>query len=258
MVKDNVIEWMESLRLDKLMHMERTLHATRARTFTQVFHRWHAEQTDKRALPRAIDFMRRPEIQAIFRLPDTVRVTAQMFDVHRDQFGEWAAEWRRGCEDKLRALIRSSDAFQGKLADNVDPLSLASVVFTCAECEKDINSFSKITPLYPSLLSHDCLWPRVTYYTYTDPVERAIVAMSGYYMRHDFREAWDCKSLSIGRWHERGKDVVELCGKDPYTATMEEMDALDVRLWCSSCSERGEKRVQVCRWREAVSTIHPV
>lgn len=254
-MKQKMNKRMELERQDRIMKLHRDSVILHSIQFLQMYREWHTEQADKRALPRAAYIIRRPEIRAFFSAPLPDVITADNFLPYREHFSDWAAEWRRDCEDKLRECIRKSDAFKDKIPADVDPLTLASVAFGCQKCENTIMKTTEMPSLYPSLISHDCLWKRVGYYDIEDEVERWMLIATEDDTEFSYCDTWTCEPLYIGKWHHRITKVIQAAGKDPYRTTIEEMDRLDVRFWCDQCcSKLVDKRIRIYKWRDTAST----
>lgn len=246
---------MELEQQERIVKLQRNTVVHNSILFLQMYREWHTEQTDKRALPRAVYFMHRPEVRTLVSMPLTDIITADSFLHYREHLSNWAAEWRRDCEDKLRECIRKSDAFKDKIPADVDPLTLASVAFSCEKCENNIMKTIRMPSLYPSLISHDCLWKRVDYYDIKDLVERWMLISTQDDTELSYCDTWTCEPLFIGKWHHRMVKVIQAVGKNPYRTTPEEMDQLDVRFWCDHCcSKLVDKRIHVYKWRDTAST----
>lgn len=229
--------------------------------FVRLYRLWYNAQDDKRGLPRAVDLMLTDTIWAMFMLP----AETDMLPVYNAVFEHlpiMAAQWRQRCDEQLREIVRNSDAFKDRIPEGVDPLTLASVVFTCKSCSAHSVTSKKLPSLYPGILTHDCLWERADPYNIVagnDSLESVILLASsrGRSWRGDGAAclAWSCESLEIGVLHRRVAGIIRACGKDPLKATREEMDGLRVRLWCKgeSCDHSDTYR-RVKNWRNAVST----
>ena len=227
----------------------------RCAKFQRVYGAWHAKQSNKGVLPRAIDLMRRPEVRAVIEQDGEQDVTFAAFE---DKFAEWSVEWKDECDEKLRELVLASPAFNDRIPEGVDPLSLASVVFTCRTCNTTKSTHRRIQmpPLYPAILSHKCLYRRSWESLSMDPFQRAAVAVSKatLYTNHTF---WSCDSLELDtRWSERMGRIITAFNKDPNIATREEMDAVDdVRVCCFKCPMDTRYLRRVMNWRCAVSGL---
>lgn len=249
------MEELKDRRLQEEMQHARVQHLT---TFVHVHRSWHAEQPNKSALPRAIDLMFRPEVREIVDQPINAREAEEAFVALSHSFPQWVNEWKTECAEKLRALVRDSPAFEDKIPDGVDPLTLASVAFTCNNCKHDSCSYGqeRLPPLYPAILTHECLWKRVWDFQVKEPYERAAVTVSKTKCTFSTHTSWSCDVLEVGVWHRRASEVIQAFRKDPLTATREEMDGInDIRLYCGRCARLHPYKREVMTWRDAVSTI---
>lgn len=244
---------LKSERIDVLTH--------RCELFAAQYRAWWAKQSDRASLPRAIELLHRAEVRALIEQPNTAHVSAENFAPLVEHFPAWVAAWRAEKDDVLREIVRASPAFAGKLEDDVDPLTLASVAFDCTLCHGDTLSTQLIPPLYPSILSHACLYARTTLRDARladDPFDVAVRWATPAPAYEDDEEPecyerWDAEGLCIGVWCVRAAEMVKACGKDPWSTTRAEMDELEVRLWCLPCNKRyGKRRRQVMQWRYGV------
>lgn len=224
--------------------------------FARAYRKWYAKQKDKCILPRAIDLMRRPEVKALAERATYLWTNEDDFIALSDQFAEWAAEWKAECDEKLRELVRSSPAFKDQIPEGVDPLSLASVIFTCEDCKYERTSpkNARLPSPYPAILAHECLYKHAWDFDFKDPFERATVSVSLTKDTFNSHTFWSCEPLEVGIWHKRASEIIKMFGKDPMTTTREEMDNnVEMRLHCDQCSKTVPRRREVMTWRQAVS-----
>ena len=251
-IKQNILLSMEEIKRQRLDRERFVLMQVRCNAFNDMFRSWFRDQPDKSdAFPRAGDFMRRPEIHTLLGRQDDALVD---FEPFRPKFSDWTAEWREGCSEKLRDTVRNSQAFKNHaFPTNTDPLSLASVLLTCKSCNF---SSTQPPPMYPALLTHDCLYEHVHNWPLeADPLDRAIMASITIFPYLSYR-SWSCERLEIGTWHERASIIIRAYGKDPMTTTKTEMDKANIRLWCDDCTDPCKHKRQVFRWRGAVCQIY--
>jgi hypothetical protein len=157
--------------------------------------------------------------------------------------------WLTSLPDICQAWRRSKDAFLANLlpspASSIDDsdihrFQLATTYFTCNECLGLI--------LYPRILAHTCM---------TSDTKRSASQVD-----LNVDELWNVVRSSpwnhIGdkvRLHEdafnAARLVVLACGKDPAVTTAAQMDQLDARVECRSCSAG---RIAMT-WRAAVCIL---
>ena len=256
-IRDDLVKLMEGERDSRLERERYDRFIQCCRMFQRVYQTWHTKQPNKHILPRAIDLMRRIEVRAMVEQDNTQGNAEPDFKVFFDNFRVWSAEWKVECDEKLRGLIRTSEAFKNEIPKDVDPLPLASVVFTCLECsiKTSILEHIEMPPLYPEIMTHDCLYPEITdESSIEDPYERAVVAVSktATSRKHTF---WTCEKLTLEtHWSKRMEKIITAFNKDPKTVTREEMDAVnDVRISCYKCRPVP---LDDMTWRNAVSRSH--
>jgi hypothetical protein len=242
---------MNIVRTQQTPALERKVFRERCLAFQRVYWKWHASKADKRILPRPIDLILSPELREDLAQPHYVSMAESTFESFRDRLDDSSTQWRKRCDDRLRDIARNTPEFQGKISQDTDPLTLASVVFTCSSCKYGWDSNESIEPFYPSVISHNCLWLRVV--TAQDPLTRAACECSfAYTGSFDYGE-WDCCRLNLGLWHQRAAELIRLSGKDPVTTTQQEMDALDMRFCCKTCVQELDGYKEVMGWRGTVS-----
>ena len=250
----------------------------RCGNIAEQFTEWREEQDIRFALPRAVDILLLPEVRAILEQGKDIEGHSI-----RCKFPEFVLLWKQACDHQLRSIIRYSLAHIKNIPPHIDPLSLASMVFTCAKCKANActnNTSERPPPLYPAILTHECLydddsnwdtamkttpatlgtmsgmnttaitpggkWPDGTYETI---VAEICLDLFG------SRNPWSCDLLGIGSWHRRAREIIEACGQDPYTVTTEEMDFLDARLYCMECTDLSSCKRFVMHWRYAASVV---
>ena len=255
-IRADIVENMASIQQRRVEAERHTILRERCRVFQKVYWGWHARQSDKRVLPRAIDLMRRPEVEALITAGNEVPVTTAAFTAFTSQFARWAAAWKAECDEKLRDLVRRSPAFADGIPTGVDPLSLARVVFTCTKCKNRSPSpeNARVVPLYPTILTHDCLYEEVWESKMQDAFDRAAVAVSqtkNTFGKHTF---WSCEPLEVDSWAMRADKIIAAFGRKPMTVTRDEMDTIgDARIYCYQCPLDSVYHRNVMTWRHAVS-----
>lgn len=261
-IRAGILEWMESYRAERLEKGRLNALTDRCKTFRIVYTAWYAKQKDKITLPRAIELMFRPEVRAIVEQDTDHPVSPTDFEVFTDDFARWATDWEESCDEKLRELVRDSPALKDELPGDVDPLSLASVVFTCKGCKGIPGMFlahmDEATPmLYPTVLTHGCLYAKRRRGSLrgVSPFERATVLASPTESVLVQYGPWSCNTLEVDVFHARVAEIIAAFGKDPSRTTRDEMDAIDdVRLYCFDCPRDSSGFLHVMNWRHAVTT----
>lgn len=159
-MQGRIVELMNDARSTRLRFSRMVTWSSRCKTFVQLYRGWYNEQPDKRILPRAVDLIFRGPVRTILDCSIDIDVSDDLYALP-EYFPMLAGQWKDECDEKLRQLIRDSDAFKDKLSDGNDPLVLASMAFTCTKCQGEAIGSKKLPSLYPGILSHDCLWEHV-------------------------------------------------------------------------------------------------
>ena len=133
--------------------------------------------------------------------------------------------WQSDIRSKLRKLIQDCDP-----ASAVDPLELATTMFSCRRCSETFLRF-------PSVLTHKCQRPASMEWK-KDEWEDVVQRRSGMGSRLGNPDIGFALSLALWPcgYSEPAHHIVRLCGMDPAVVTAQEMDALDVRLVQWECN----------------------
>lgn len=174
-----------------------------------------------------------PEVRGIMHRPDDIPVDTNSFAALEQSLDAIIDAWRSRARSKLGELMRGMKCRKG-----VDPLSLATTLFSCARCSQTCLHF-------PAVLTHKCQRPEFIEWNqdvWADIIRRRN-GLHGRLGNPDIGFA-----LSIALWpcehSESAHQIVRLCGMNPWGATVGEMDALNVRL------VQGDVTMT---WRAAVS-----
>ncbi|KAJ3559741.1 hypothetical protein NM688_g158 [Phlebia brevispora] len=204
---------------------------------------------DDALLPIPVDHNTRPSIRDIvLSMPEAREVLDAPFretvtvDRILEALPDFIDEWRRGAYKDLAELVRRGAEIE-KIQLDMDPLTLAiGSVYYCTTCHA-------IVPLADAL-NHWCTrWRGMG----GDAIPRRLTGSSVFTETADqYLTRLPCALL---RTYE---DMVRLVGSivtafgcSPETATMDDMDASDIRIFCTKCST--PKRRDILTWRSAVS-----
>ncbi|GJE86881.1 hypothetical protein PsYK624_029640 [Phanerochaete sordida] len=146
--------------------------------------------------------------------------------------------WQRKVNDSLASLVAlSSPSTAGNL-------TRACVAFDCNKCKR--NSFE-----FPGVVAHECL------YTYNEPPRTDMLDYEIFkFSKNTGRLPWSSDNLRLSSLADLNsrRTVISACGLDPDVATSEQMDDLDARLACSTCSDGASKYIM--DWRTAIYHSH--
>ncbi|KAF9019840.1 hypothetical protein BDZ89DRAFT_1139036 [Hymenopellis radicata] len=150
--------------------------------------------------------------------------------------------WREKQETYLKELLCRAGCSED--------LSLAINAFTCTDCSEKprfgFNSRQDVVPVlhYPYFALHQCFYSHCK-------IGNASVT------------PWTNKRIKVaGKAHHAiCKKIIEMCGLDAGTATVQDMDAADAFLTCEKCvqytgGENRRKLHKVMRWRSAMNHGH--
>lgn len=246
-------------------------------------------------IPESPDFCDLDIIKEILVQPVDVVVDARSFDVTLPMLPLALAQWREGLRRELLELVKSSHNRISRMGYDNDnelapepPLSeeecaqkleLASTVFTCTSCTHiplaalysllDFNDedlpLSNNLLFYPQVLGHRCLtreslecWEYLNVNDYSRRLSNEAFVC---------RTSWSGERLSVDHLASRvAEKFVQMAGLDPLTATIHDMDRLDLRFSCVICIAYSGKLkpavnesviIPILNWRGAVrpSTI---
>lgn len=239
-MKDAVIVFMKEKKQERLALAQYNLFKSRIFAFQEA--RREIRQDFGRGFPSVRDMASFPEVRAIIESSAGEIVTAASFDALRDQFPELVSRWQQNIGQRVRRSIKSKAGF--KVPDDFDPFSMAvTAVFICRACECRESTV-------PNALVHSCCndlvkdgeldWRKNCSY------ETRVSAVLG-------EASWSMKRLDWITPVKVAAHIIRACGKDPGTATIDEMDRTDVRLYCPGCSSKDSRLI--LSWRAAVSSV---
>ena len=185
-----------------------------------------------------------PEIREVADAPPDVLIDEASFAEVHEKFGEMIERWKQNAEEQLRELVMQSrpkvkGTRKGKakaVQPGADVLELATTRFHCDECNG-----RSMALYYPGVLAHECL--RGSPRSESDDLYQRYVYGKLIMSPPGMAMLCHLDKLTVAQPSEAAKNVIKLCGKDPETATVGEMNALNVML-----VHGGEIRT----WRNAV------
>ncbi len=223
-----MVAYMEESKTERLARLKRACLPKRFVLLKQAVLTMHnAGET----FPFPLDFaLGMPEVRQIIDVPHDVEVTVKDFIDLAPLVPEYVAKWEREGAAHLSNLVRKDVP----LSYDVDVLSLAvAVAFKCS---------CIAVRAYPEALAHKCrdsfYYPRVEGDQYTTVAVTTL---------QEFTPSW----TRMGTATKSIKKVIEACGEDPSRVTACQMDKLDARLTCRTCSTAGVESIMT--WRAAVS-----
>ncbi|KAK7676670.1 hypothetical protein QCA50_020352 [Cerrena zonata] len=226
-----ILEVMDKIRIERLFAIRRAAIEPRAKLFQKVLIPWR--RSVGIISPHTHDLLLIPEVRSLIDVPpdgkgsEAMPVAREDLEKLEPVLYRYHREWK---QEQLETITeRVSSGFKLPYC-STGPFALAvSQFFTCSVCSR---AFS-----FLHILLHSCT--RSPYQEQQDTYESVIVHLTC----HDRTTP---RSIVLA---DPLRDVIVACGQDPATVTIDEMDALDVRLECGSCRVVGV--LDVYNWREA-------
>lgn len=237
------MELMKKKRLDRELAALVVERKAIAGKVLRTFKRSQLPWTD--IMPGVSDFLSFPEIKAVIDQAFEVEVDEQSFEALLPAFPGMIATWR---ESIVKLLVHQRKRLcKDQTEDDEEimrQLKLATSVFKCHSCGDDAGD-----PYFDSIMYHNdghhielrcrpLFWPRVlAHRCATRPYDYGVSLMSFLDLRRDV--PWTSNVFLVdSQMAEIVKKIVILCGKDPSTTTVDDMDAADYRFACHTCADR--------------------
>lgn len=246
-IKQPLIDIMADLR-DKRMKKERiAMLKQRQKVVVTLLKAYSLGRPVTEVIPGPVDICNMAEFKVVIEdTPIDVEVNEGSFDQAVAYLPLLVSEWRAAKDAELISIINGvtaseSQSYVSTPDINRKQLELATTLFRCKVC------YTPIT--YPRILVHSCTHDlRYTWRNIDADDPRSILWQS----LGD--EPWNLGGDRVGfdkRVHSAARQIIEYCQQNPDTVTAREMDELDIRLECSSCSDVVSGRL-VMGWRQAV------
>ncbi|EPS95882.1 hypothetical protein FOMPIDRAFT_1053784 [Fomitopsis schrenkii] len=228
----DMVACMEEAREERLAQERRQRLSARWVTFKPILEELVKHPEAERYEMRHGDIVLLPEVREIMDLALDADVVLEPsnFDELRERFGEAVERWHVRMCDELRTIFSGSDAVAQE-SNNVDktpdpnkldPLELATSRFHCMFCTTYVRSIL----WYPDVLLHRCLQCPLGGDDYEASGWRNLCQ---WFSSTQLRHRYPSRSLTLDKPTALSCKLIEMCGKDPSTATAEEMNALNIR-----------------------------
>ncbi|KZP15635.1 hypothetical protein FIBSPDRAFT_1047991 [Athelia psychrophila] len=276
-IKPEMIMFMERMKQHRLDRERQAVITSRKRPAIEAISAYKASLLPwTEVMPEPPDYCQMAAVKAILELPSDVDIDASSFAAVIPGLSSLFAEWRQDLHMQMLRLLEKEDAddfepdspseclSESPSPETVIKLQLATTVFCCKTCRAGNNPISctfspsdlyaKFQPLfYPDVLNHPCL-TRELYPGRTRPDDSVDLEQQ----RNRARAGWTCGQLEKlwidARAVEMMKAVIRFCKLDPASATVAELDELDVWMACPCCvswNALDEADVPVFGWRNA-------
>ncbi|KAF7307224.1 F-box domain-containing protein [Mycena indigotica] len=228
-IEPELVQFMEQLKRQRLVREFKLLVQERKTIATKVIRAYKQSQLPwSDVMPSVTDFHEFEPIKTLLNKPVEVTVDETSFEALLPELPPQIQEWRQTLAHAL--VTRHKDLSVGQ----EDQLKLAKCVFKCTQCKDGgISVFFGLTGsmgasgplLWPKVLSHHCLTHLPDLLPWMLGTSRMI--------------EWSASPLEADRASsEIVQQLVEACGLDADTTTVEEMDELDARFACHRCAKR--------------------
>ncbi|KAJ7596502.1 hypothetical protein C8J56DRAFT_774219 [Mycena floridula] len=254
-IEKPVIEFMSQIRVYRLRRERQSLINDRKTAAIAVLRTFKISQLPfTELMPGAADFCVLPPVKALIDQPSEIDPD---FDTIIPFIPDLFATWREAKEQKLKDLIGGDEE-----SDTNPNLELASFLFICQPCTPRralsfLNLFSASansnpTVWFPEALSHHCCSLAASLpWTGRESTDVAANLTTQHRKRREWTPTYH-KIDSSG--HVGVKAIIEAAGLDPETATVDDMDQLDIYFACTTCESDFSSRPKIVArgWRKAV------
>jgi hypothetical protein len=274
-IKDPILEYMAQMRQKRLQRELNALILIRKGVAIKVLRAFKKEKImeGNQVMPEPPDFCDFEPVKEILNRPADVDVIASTFDPILPLLPDIISSWRRKMDGAMAEVVKrfifqpvpedylNSDfdcprRFQPavKLSDEqaLQKVKGAATAFVCKKCSPDDESYDSwlcYTPpprqpkqllSYPHVLAHSCLTRQGTglwedYELVHDPSK----SLGSYGLQE--RTRWRLPGwLAVDKYASGiAEAVIRYIGLDPTTTTSDDMDHLDDRFICRSCSKKS-------------------
>jgi hypothetical protein len=226
-MKDKVVAQLEQLKAARLTEERQKMLRSRMFLLRNFVAQYEATQARTKPLPNAPDVAAlEPFYSLVFKSPVDTDLQESNFADLGPELGELCDEWIQSSSELLLRLIPRSFA--------IKHLDLATIFFRCHSCREPIS--------YPRILKHECLTRNLP-----GEDDELLQACSN-------QRPWNYGVEQVvfdEESHACAKEIITVCGQDPRSITMYEMDDLDCRVECLRCAHPSRGRL-VMEWKTAV------
>jgi hypothetical protein len=232
-MKDKVISRLEQLKAARLKRERGELLRSRMFILENLVKEYTSTQPRTKPLPKAVDIAALEPFYSLIFSPMDIILEEFKSNVigFQTELTDLCDKWVKSSSELLVRLLPKS------FATNPD-LHLATIFFRCRWCREPIS--------YPRVLKHECL--TMNHSRTSDESDDELLQASNLY------HPWNYGGEQV-TFHEEGhlcaKEIISVCGQDPDSITLSEMDDLDYRVECLHCAHPSRGRL-VMKWKTAV------
>lgn len=268
-IKDPILEYMELMRQKRLQRERNALIIIRKAVAVEVFRTFKKAKIleGNQVMPEAPDFCDFGPVKEIINRPADVEVVASTFDWTIPLLPDLISSWRSKVDAAMAEVVKQSifvklpeDSENPEYSRRSQPANVilsdeqalqkvkrAATAFVCKNCAPEDESddpWSYYTPpprrptqllFYPQVLMHSCLTRQ--YGRLDELVHDPSKSLGSYGLLE--RTCWRAQ-LNVDNYASGiAEAVIRYVGLDPTTATSDDMDQLDDRFICRSCSKKS-------------------
>ena len=245
-IRDDVVACMTAIKAERIRSERRRVLCKRLATLKSVISAARAAPPKRTAAdeykPRFPDLAVMPEVRALVEQQNDAVVDRRSFEALLPNLPAWEQRWRDERTEELRQLFLANSDFETR--EGVDPLGLARTTFRCKRCRRSCH--------YPVVLAHECrIYPPQLLATTVDENGNRVPLDAYLYCvlaTHPILPL-QLEDLEVSPHLADIGKIIALCGKDPSTATRQDMDEADPRLAYDWSLMLGPS---VMTWRRAV------
>ncbi|KAH9833536.1 uncharacterized protein C8Q71DRAFT_188731 [Rhodofomes roseus] len=253
-MQDEIVRSMDSIRQERLEHEHRSLLTARWPILEsaggELLHRYIGDHPELSAYGLYIaDFALLKEVREVMCTPANEIVDEASFLALEGQMDTMVERWRARICKQLRGLFIKHKV---KTPRGMNPLDLATTVF-------DLNPYGYTTvATFPSVLTYS----DTVRYPCT-PKSRRSTYEQFVYEQEGVDSEFTSDKIKPKEPNDHMRRVIQLCGKNPETATAKEMDALDIRLvsepsdvvvtWLGAMLKAAAPGAHAHNWRRATA-----
>lgn len=252
-VKDQLVAFMGALKVARSREDRKAMLKKRQHLIKQVRSDYVATCAVNEVIPPASDFYLFPPLRHIVEdTPVEVEVTLETFHEVMNLIPDFIAVWKVQTCEKLRGMIAEANKKDEPQVDTpVTPqpdVNLATAVFRCSKYECNLSR-----PLfYPAVLMHAC----ASEYTYIHAIEDDDEDLVDFSTNCRLRPWNGGKVISFfTAASQTAAELVELCGRDRKTTTIQEMDCANPIFECEHCRSERQGRLMMT-WRRGLTHTH--
>ncbi|PIL35919.1 hypothetical protein GSI_01579 [Ganoderma sinense ZZ0214-1] len=254
-IRDELHKHMENVRTKRLARERLVLTCTRLGRLRQALLEYNAARLPMSAdmdwQPFFSDYAFMPTFKDLMEASADTEVTKDaLFELCEAHLPTLQAQWRKDRKwDFAGIVVKGAGTFPGlDLPEDDDTLlSLAITTFDCKSC-----TYRGLR--WPQVLAHRCVRQMSFLAFYFGETDRYRAAIARTCIEHKEQPPWpQDPTFGFNPSLESAVAAIRACGRDPATATADEMDGCGVRLLCRTCESPARRTfgISAFDWKSA-------